>query len=165
MLTAEHTVQSGRGEWDSSIVVSQILVSGVLLSHPRRCLQAEVCIHKNAGLEVWLPACLLLGKARGLEGHPTQQEVSLNPLFILLPYFYLSLCGHLQAQIFFISVSSQGIFSLNHSDQFSILISEMKTLLSKSLIITILQNQKDVFPFSSHSSSQKNSAQFSIPSF
>lgn len=164
MLTAEHTVQSRRGESDSSVVVSLILVSGVLLSHPRWCLQAEVLQSPSLHSYIWLPACQLLGKARGLEGNPTQHAVFLDPLFIFLPYFYLSFCGHLQAQIFFISVSSQEIFlpqplwSVLHPDLWN------EDSPAQSLIISILQNPKDVFPFSSHSSSQKNSTQFSIPS-
>ena len=69
MLTAEHTVQSGRGEWDSSIVVSQILVSGVLLSHPRRCLQAEVA-YKECRLG-GMTACMpVAGKGKGPGGSP-----------------------------------------------------------------------------------------------
>ena len=110
MLTAEHTVQSGRGESDSSAVISLILVSGVLLFHPRRCLQAQVLQPPSLHSHIWLPARRLLGKARGLEGHPTQHAVFLDPLLVLLPYFYLMLCDHLQAQIFYISVSPQGIF-------------------------------------------------------
>lgn len=66
-----------------------------------------------------------------------------------------------QAQSFFISVFPQiAILSSAHSTQFSIIISEMKTLLPKSSMASTLLNPEDDFLPSSYLAFQKNSARF-----